>query len=590
MKNLLAIREFISIFATIMKKTVLLILTLTVSLALSAAKTLTSADLKLVADGKTLNTVALQQAIDQLSKKGGGCITLTAGKYLTGAIQLKSGVELHLERGAVLLGSTNPDDYFQLKVMGDGDVVRKDNSKYGLILAQGAKNIKLTGEGTIDGQGQELALTIDSLVKAGVKEDPNYSKRLRRPSEIMRPKLFFFSECDGVEITGLRLRNSACWGLSFDLCRNMLFQYLDVYNRAYWNNDGIDLTDCADIRVLDCKINAADDGVCLKSYHKKGVSENILVQNCEIRSSASAIKFGTATWGTFRNIEIRNNRVIDTFRSCIAIESVDGSKIDNVLVDGLKAWNTGNAIFVKLGNRAGDDGGHIRNVTIRNMDVELAFGRPDTNYDIRGPEVNYFHNPFPSSITGWPGHPVENVLLENIYISAPGRADKGMAYVKMHEVPENENKYPEYTMFGELPAWAFFLRHVDGITLRNVQLNLRDKDFRPAIAQEDVKGYKEENVTILKRLPKKFGKPSMPCRPKAWQQKPCPQGAKPCAAKGCAKSSQNCAKCQGCEKAAKGCAQCKQGKTANCCAKEGQAKSACCKKEGDKASCQKCSK
>ena len=136
-----------------MKKTVLLILTLTVSLALSAAKTLTSADLKLVADGKTLNTVALQQAIDQLSKKGGGCITLTAGKYLTGAIQLKSGVELHLERGAVLLGSTNPDDYFQLKVMGDGDVVRKDNSKYGLILAQGAKNIKLTGEGTIDGQG-----------------------------------------------------------------------------------------------------------------------------------------------------------------------------------------------------------------------------------------------------------------------------------------------------------------------------------------------------------------------------------------------------------------------------------------------------
>ena len=80
MKNLLAIREFISIFATIMKKTVLLILTLTVSLALSAAKTLTSADLKLVADGKTLNTVALQQAIDQLSKKGGGCITLTAGK------------------------------------------------------------------------------------------------------------------------------------------------------------------------------------------------------------------------------------------------------------------------------------------------------------------------------------------------------------------------------------------------------------------------------------------------------------------------------------------------------------------------------
>ena len=578
-----------------MKKTVFLFLSLVASLSLSAAKTLTSEALKLVPDGKTLNTVALQQAIDQLSKKGGGCISLSEGKYLTGAIQLKSGVELHLERGAVLLGSTNPDDYYQLQVMGDGDVVRKDNSKYGLILAQGAKAIKLTGEGVIDGQGQELALTIDSLVKAGVKEDPNYSKRLRRPSEIMRPKLFFFSECDGVEITGLTLRNSACWGLSFDLCRNMLFQHLDVYNRAYWNNDGIDLTDCAYVRILDCHINAADDGVCLKSYHKNGISEHILVQNCEIRSSASAIKFGTATWGTFRNIEIRDNRVIDTFRSCIAIESVDGSKIDSVVVDGLKAWNTGNAIFIKLGNRAGNDGGHIRNVIIRNMDVELAFGRPDTNYDIRGPEVSYFHNPFPSSITGWPGHPVENVLLENIRISAPGRADKGMAYVKMAEVPENEDKYPEFTMFGELPAWAFFLRHVDGITLRNVQLTLRDRDFREPIAMEDVKGYKTEQLAIAMIQPRHNG----PCM----QGQPCGHGGQPrihpyvregkpacnnCPSKaeGCKKHEGGCKQATaGCKQAAAGaCGQCKDGgkdckKAAEGACKDCKKKTeGCCKK------------
>ena len=489
-----------------MKKTVFTLLLATLSLSLSAAKVITSASIKLVADGKTLNTTAIQGAIDRLSKKGGGQLVISKGVYLTGAIQMKSGVELRLERGAVLLGSTNPDDYYQLQVMGDGDVVRKDNSKYGLILAQGSKNIKLTGEGVINGQGQELALTIDSLVKCGVKKDPNYSTRLRRPSEIMRPKLFFFSECDGVEISGLHLRNSACWGLSFDLCSNMKLHHLDIYNRAYWNNDGIDMTDCFNSSITNCRINSADDGICLKSYHKKGNSHNLRIDSCEIRSSASAVKFGTATWGNFRDITITNIKVIDTYRSCIAIESVDGSKIENIVVDGLQATNTGNAIFVKLGNRANNDQGYIRNIVLRNMDIELALGRPDTEYDLRGPSVSYFHNPFPSSITGYPGHAVQNVLLENIKISAPGRGDKGMAYVKPDEVPENENHYPEFTMFGELPAWGFFLRHVDGLTLRNVQLTLRARDFRPAIVQDDVRGYKTENLDIVLPAKKHCGK------------------------------------------------------------------------------------
>ena len=322
----------------------------------------------------------------------------------------------------------------------------------------------------------------------------------------MRPKLFFFSECDGVEISGLHLRNSACWGLSFDLCSNMKLHHLDIYNRAYWNNDGIDMTDCFNSSITNCRINSADDGICLKSYHKKGNSHNLRIDSCEIRSSASAVKFGTATWGNFRDITITNIKVIDTYRSCIAIESVDGSKIENIVVDGLQATNTGNAIFVKLGNRANNDQGYIRNIVLRNMDIELALGRPDTEYDLRGPSVSYFHNPFPSSITGYPGHAVQNVLLENIKISAPGRGDKGMAYVKPDEVPENENHYPEFTMFGELPAWGFFLRHVDGLTLRNVQLTLRARDFRPAIVQDDVRGYKTENLDIVLPAKKHCGK------------------------------------------------------------------------------------
>ena len=154
-----------------MKKTTTILLLVLLSLGVNAAREVTSAQLKLVGDGKTLNTPAIQAAIDKLSRKGGGKLILLQGTYLTGAIQLKSGVELHLEAGAELLGSTDPKDYYQLQVGGEGDVVRKDNSKYGLILAQGAKRIKLTGYGTINGQGRELALTIDSLCKAGILKD-----------------------------------------------------------------------------------------------------------------------------------------------------------------------------------------------------------------------------------------------------------------------------------------------------------------------------------------------------------------------------------------------------------------------------------
>lgn len=493
-----------------MKKMIATLLLVLLALGVNAARELTSTQLKLVGDGKTLNTSAIQTAIDKLSRKGGGKLTLLQGKYLTGAIQLKSGVELHLEAGAELLGSTDPKDYYQLQVGGEGDVVRKDNSKYGLILAQGAKNIRLTGYGTINGRGRELALTIDSLCKAGILKDEHYSTRLHRPSEIMRPKLFFFSECDGVEITHLTLRESACWGLSFDQCRNMKLDNLTVLNRAYWNNDGIDLTDCADVEVANCYINAADDGICLKSYHLRGVSENIHIHDCHIESSASAVKFGTASWGAFRDIKITNIDVLNTFRSCIAIESVDGARIENILVDGMKARNTSNAIFVKLGNRAGDGTGYIRDVTLKNFDVELAAGRPDGDYDIRGPEVSYFHNPFPSSITGYPGHPVQGVVLDSIRIVAPGNASKGMAYVRVDEVPENEKNYPEFTMFGELPAWGFFFRHVDGLTLRNVDLVYVRKDFRSPIVKDDVWNYQEECVSIKWKYQNVFLDPAEP--------------------------------------------------------------------------------
>lgn len=129
---------------------------------------------------------------------------------------------------------------------------------------------------------------------------------------------------------------------------------------------------------------------------------------------------------------------------------------------------------------------------------QVPFGRPDEAYDLRGPEVDFFHNPFPCSICGIPGNEIEDVLIENVDISYPGRATKGMAYMplwRLDDVPEEVGKYPEFSMLGELPAWGFYVRHVNRITFHCVHLSLRDRDFRPAFVFDDVRQLTMEQVT-----------------------------------------------------------------------------------------------
>jgi Endopolygalacturonase len=407
-------------------------------------------------------------------------------------------VELYFEKEAVLLGSTNPDDYYYSNESKDTNI-KNEVSRLALIVAYKAKNIALSGEGSIDGQGLNLALNVDSLHHAGIRIDPNYNLRRMRPEGTARPTLFFLSECENITVTGLHLRNSACWGLVFDLCSDLVIDQVEMVNRAYWNNDGFDITDCRRVKVTRCNVNAADDGICLKSHHPDACNDSIYIADCEVRSSASAIKFGTASWGGFKNITIDNIRVFDTFRSAIAIESVDGGDIENIRVSRITAKNTGNALFIRLGHRDGKRVGTIKNIFIKDMNVEIPFGRPDINYDLRGPEVDFFHNPFPSSIAGIPGYYIEGVHLENIEITCPGRATKGMAYVplsRLKQVPEQIDKYPEFSMFGELPSWGFYIRHTKDITLKNVRLNLSEPDYRPAIILDDVKGDNLEQVSL----------------------------------------------------------------------------------------------
>lgn len=222
------------------------------------------------------------------------------------------------------------------------------------------------------------------------------------------------------------------------------------------------------------------------------------IADCTIASSASAIKFGTASWGGFKNITVRNITVHDTFRSAIALECVDGGTLDGVLVENIHAVNTGNPIFIRLGQRNGKTASVVRNITIRNVFAEMPFDIPDINYDVRGPGFSV-NNPRPSSITGIPGCYVENVNLENVEIVYPGRASKGIYYYplsQIHQVPERINSYPEFSMFGELPAWGFYVRHVKGLTLNNVRLSLKDNDFRPAFVFDDAKDIYLDKISL----------------------------------------------------------------------------------------------
>ncbi|PXY46709.1 glycoside hydrolase family 28 protein [Flavobacterium hydrophilum] len=461
-----------------------------------------------IADGKTINTIAIQKAIDATFKNKGGRVVFSKGTFLSGSIILKSNVSLYFEEGALLLGSTNPKDYPNMTFEGRPDSPKKDdNSQMALIIAHKANNISLKGKGIIDGQGLKLALNIDSLHHAGIAVDPKYSLRRNRPNETMRPKLFRFSQCENIAIEGLTAGEASCWGLSFELCNKLVLDNLKIVNRSYWNNDGIDITDCKNVKVTNCDINTADDGICLKSYYPGFYNDSVYIANCTIRSSASAIKFGTASFGGFKNVVIKDIKVYDTFRSAIAIESVDGAFIENIEVSNINAVNTGNAIFIRLGNRSGDKPGNIKNVSLKNIKVQVPFGRPDSNYDLRGPEVDFFHNPFPSSIVGLKGYAVENVTLENIEINYPGRASKGMAYIplnRLNQVPEAAQDYPEFSMFGELPAYGFYVRHVNGINFKNIKLTLTDSDFRPAFVFDDVQNLKMETIDFPKEKEKQL--------------------------------------------------------------------------------------
>lgn len=432
-------------------------------------------DFGAVGDGQTLDTPAIQHAIDEASKSGGRVI-IPEGQFLSGTIHLKSNVELHLEKGATLLGSARRKDYEKMVW-------------YCLISADKVKNVKITGDGTIDGQGAELAKDVLRMVDTGEVKIP---PKGWRPSELDRPEIIEMNHCSGIDVTGVTIKNSCCWVQTYRDCEDLFFNNVKVESMAYWNNDGVDIVDCRRVKMFYCDFNCGDDGICLKSDDPKLRCDDVAISNCKIRSSASAIKFGTSSHGGFKNVTIRECYVYNTFRSVIAIESVDGATIENIDVGDIKAVHTGNPFFVRLGHRnVKGPIGRVKNVYLHDFDVEVPAGRPDPGYPFKGPQFSEPHNIEPASIVGHKEVTIENVRLERIKIRYPGGGSQAIAnvpYTNLSKVPERAEHYPEFTMFGELPAWALYARHVKGLSIQDFSVSLDRKDYRPAFVFDDVKG------------------------------------------------------------------------------------------------------
>lgn len=440
-------------------------------------------------NGSTMNTNSIQKAVNYISEKGGGTLRFYVGRYLTGTIQLKSNVTILLEEGAVIVGSTNIYDY------------NIDVPNPALIYAKGVNNIGIKGKGVIEGQGRVVAYDLlDQIHKGLIVDDIKHDRPTNR-----RPKAIYFRECNQVNIDGINILNAADWVQVYDQCQQVLINNITVKSTEFWNNDGIDIVDCRDFKLLNSFIDAADDAICLKSHDRTKRCENIEIRNCVARSSANGIKFGTVSAGGYKNVKIINNKVYNTFRSAITIACPDGGVAEDILVDSLYAYNTGNPIYLRMGSRWNNQRiGGMKNVVIQNLYAEIAADKPDKDYVYEGPIEDNPRNISPSSIVGLKNMVIENIKLKNIEIIYPGGGNPNYAYRGVSKddlagIPEMKDAYPEFSQFKELPAWGFFIKYAKNISFENVKLIALDADYRPSVVLDNVNGYSFDKLDIKEK-------------------------------------------------------------------------------------------
>ncbi len=431
-----------------------------------AARDYSILDYGAVPDTTRLSTHAIQQTIDQCGADGGGRVVVPAGHYTIGTLVLRSGVELHLESGATLYGSTRLSDYRPMR--SSYVSLRTQTETVQLIYADSAEHVSITGLGTIDGRGRAFA------------------KLSWNDEGITRPHLLRFIQCHDVVVSGITLRNSGCWMQHYLACDRVRIEGIMVFNRNNYNNDALDIDGCHDVVVRGMIADSDDDAITLKSTSPR-LCENVRIADCVVSSHCNAIKLGTETNGGFRNISIagivvrpsadQREKFFGQWRgsSAISLEIVDGGRMENVSVSDIMVEGTESPIFIRLGNRArgyreGQVIGHVG--TIQGLFLD--------NIHIR------HAGSMGCSITGLPGHPVEDVWLSRIHIHhCGGVTEAEMPAIRQALADEKEKEYPEATMWGNLPAKGFYMRHTRGIHMDDVTVMTDEEDVRPEFVTEE---------------------------------------------------------------------------------------------------------
>jgi polygalacturonase len=436
-------------------------------------------------NGTTLDTGAINKAIEAAAAAGGGTVYFPAGTYASFSIRLKSNIALYLDHGATLLAAepNGTEGYDRAEANEWGDKYQYQDFGHShwhdsLIWGEKLENVSILGPGLIHGKG----LRKWDSDQPGVGNKAVALKLCR--NVIIRDVTFLMGGHFCILPTGVD--NFTIDNVKIDT-----------------NRDGINVDCCRNVRISNCTINSPnDDAIVLKSSYALGTAratENVTITNCQVtgydegtyldgtfgRTQERApdrggvtgrIKFGTESNGGFKNITISNC----VFEHCrgFALETVDGGLLEDVTISNVTMRDiTNSPFFVRLGRRMrGPEGvpvGKLRRVNINNVIV-------------------YGVNPrYGALIMGIPGHDVEDVKLSNIRILASGGASKEQAAV---EVPELETAYPDPKEFGQIPAYGFFIRHAKGIELNNVDVAFESEDLRPAFVLNDVKDAEFDNV------------------------------------------------------------------------------------------------
>ena len=402
-----------------------------------------------VGDGKTKDTAAIQAAINACAP--GGFVWLHNGIFLSGTIYLKSNLTLFIDPTATLLGSGTTNDYPILNPPANN--TQKHACDRALVYAESCTNIAIDGGGTINGNGRAHFKSPGGAFKV---------------PEAGRPISIWTALCNRVNIRNINVVDAGMWSVV-----NLQSDYLTISNVTIndhglgGNRDGFDVVDCWHTLIANCALDTGDDAICLKSGNSRGIND-LLVKNCAVtKSQSNGLKFGTASKGSFTHITFQDCTLRNISHSAMAVESVDGGAISDITFQRIHFSSCQNAIFIILGSRRGAAVGSVSGITFRDI---TGSGMTDT----RGCPVS-------GSIYNGVTYRLKNILFDNVNISFAG----GLGSVPPAP-PEYAGQYPENTLWGNLPAYGYYLRHTTHVTFTNCFTSAASPDARPRLATKDV--------------------------------------------------------------------------------------------------------